>query len=1493
MVPLSFAQRGLWFLHRLQGPGATYNMPLVLRLTGELDRTALESALLDVVERHETLRTVFPEEAGEARQTVLEPAAAWPGLQRVSAGDATAVAEAVATAVRYPFDLAREAPLRATLIEVDAREWVLVLLLHRIAGDCRSIGPLARDLSTAYRARAVGAAPGWLLLPVQYRDYTLWQRELLGDPDDPDSLLSGQVGYWRRALAGLPEELALPYDRPRPAVASHRGGQVRFEVPAGVHRGLRELAGAADGTLVMVLQAALAALLSRLGAGQDVPLGFDVPGRPDRALHGLVGCFANVLVLRADLSGDPSFSDLLARVRRTALAAHAHQDLPFEHLVGVLAPNRSAARHPLFQVALVLPGSQRPGVELPGLQTALERDGTGTAGLDLLFSLRERRAGDGAPLGLDGTLDFATDLFDRESAEQLTARLLRVLEQVVADPRLPVECLELLAEAERHRLPTAGGPAVAAATLPELFAARCAAAPRAVAVECGTQSLDCAELDARANRLAHHLAGLGVGPESLVALALPQSVELVVAVLAVLKAGAGYLPLDPGYPAERLAFMLADAAPAVLLAARAAAGLPTPPGTTLVPLDEPSLTAELARLPATAPAVAVHPDHPAYVVYTSGSSGRPKGVVVPHRGLASLAHAQRTRLGVGPDSRVLQLASPGFDASVWELLMALACGATLVLPPGQGPPAGAELARMLAAARISHLTVTPSALEAVPAGAEADLTELRTVVVAGEACRPALAARWSAGRRMVNAYGPTEATVCATMSESLAALPDGAGPVPIGRPITGARAHVLDRGLRPVPAGVTGELYLAGAGLARGYAGRPGLTAARFVACPFGPAGDRMYRTGDLASWTRGGDLLFRGRADRQVTVRGHRVEPGEAEVRLAAHPWVAQAAVVAREDVPGDTRLVAYLVPDTAAGSGELQAPAVTRDDLVREWRTINDQLYTGAGRASWGEDFRGWVSRYDGRPIPVEQMRQWRDAAVERIRELRPRRLLEIGVGSGLLLAQLAPDCEAYWGTDISQPAVDLLAAQIEGDPALAGRVELRCLAADAVGGLQAGAFDTVVLNSVAQYFPDAGYLAKVIDSCLNLLTPGGALVLGDLRNLHTLRALHAGVTGARTAPGTPVEQLRAAVERAVAGEEELVPAPEFLTGLAATDARIAAVDLRLKRGSYHNELTRHRYEAVLHTIPADGGDGPTGCQVADLAVRPWSDLAAGGPEVSAALDGLLAANPAGLRIAGVPNSRLRGEFAALESLRDGGDLHAALKPGSGAGADPEALCRLGEALGLRAVPTWSADRPDHFDLVLLPAGSTGPVIDRTGSAPTGAPGRYTNDPVAARRRRALETRLPEELHTYLSSQLPGFMVPEVFVPMPALPLTPGGKLDRRALPSPDAAVGAAAAGAAEGGRAPHCPREEALCGLFADILGLDRVGADSDFFKLGGHSLLATRLASRVRGAFGVELPVRAVFEAPTPALLALRISHSVTRTRPELRRRGEPPWRAGNP
>ncbi|MFF7365774.1 amino acid adenylation domain-containing protein, partial [Streptomyces sp. NPDC008125] len=893
-VELSFAQRRLWFLHRMDGPSATYNMPLALSLTGDLDRSALHTALADVIDRHESLRTVFRETDGVPYQVVLSPEQAHPALPVVELDEAR-LAERLADSAGRGFDLAADPPVRAELYALAPDRHVLLVVVHHIAADGWSMGPLSGDLARAYAARCRGEEPPWSPLPVQYADYTRWQRDLLGDADDPESLFARQLAYWKGELAGIPQQVQLPSDRPRPPVASQRGDRVVVRLDPELHQALRDLATARGASMFMVLQAGLAALLTRLGAGTDIPIGSPIAGRTDQALDDLVGFFVNTLVLRTDTGGDPGFADLLGRVRQKALTAYDHQDVPFEYLVEVANPVRSLAHHPLFQIMLALQNAPVGAFALPGLETAHVAAPTGTSRVDLTFSLAEQFRPDGGADGLAGAVEYATDLFDASTVESLFERWVRLLRAAVTDPDLPISRIDLMSGEERHRLLYEVNDTAAelpSAPLPALFGRQARATPDVVAVVAGGTELTYAELDLRTDRLARALIRQGVRPETPVAVLMDRSAELVVAILAVIKAGGAYVPLDSRFPSSRIDLILRESGAALVLTEEVLAALVQ------------SEDAGPGR-----PEVTCREDQLAYIMYTSGSTGRPKGVAVTHRDVVGLALTPEWR--GGGHERVLMHSPTAFDLSTYELWVPLLNGGRVVVAPPERLDLDL-LQHTITTHGVTGLWLTAGLFRLVAEERPGLLAGVREVWTGGDVVSPAAAARVRAACpaiQVVNGYGPTEATTLATC-HPVRELSGNAATVPIGAPMANMRAYVLDDRLRPVPTGMVGELYLAGTGVARGYFGRPGLTAERFTADPYGPAGSRMYRTGDLAWWLPDGTLEFAGRVDHQVKLRGLRIEPGEIEAVLAGCPGVAQAAVVAREDRPGDKRLVAYLVP-------------------------------------------------------------------------------------------------------------------------------------------------------------------------------------------------------------------------------------------------------------------------------------------------------------------------------------------------------------------------------------------------------------------------------------------------------------------------------------------------------------------------------------------------------------------------------------------------------
>ncbi|RYF55918.1 MAG: amino acid adenylation domain-containing protein, partial [Comamonadaceae bacterium] len=817
------------------------------------------------------------------------------------------------------FDVTDTLPVRARLFRIGADDHMLVMVMHHIASDGASTLPLARDIMAAYAARREGVEPQWPELPVQYADYAIWQRALLGSEDDPESLAAQQIDFWSKTLAGVPDVLELPTDRPRPAQRSMAGGTVGFTVDADLHRRLGETAREHNVSLFMVLHAALSVLLARLSSTTDIAIGTAIAGRGHEALDNLVGMFVNTLVLRTEVEPGASFSALLGQVREQDLKAFSHQDVPFEQLVDALKPARSTAYTPLFQVVLTHQVNGIPALEFAGLEATPGAVDVEFSKFDLTVDVQEEWSDAGVPTGITGSFGYATEIFDSGTVQGFVDRFVRILAAVATGADIAVGDIPILDPQETAELtPVRGLDGVSPQTLTELLADAVAANPDGAAIIAGGDSITYRELDEWSNRVARILIERGVGAETFVGLAITRSIASIVGIWAVVKSGGAYVPVDPRYPDERIAHMVTDSGVSLGLSVSSEVGrLPVDVDWLVLDSEEfANASARYSKAPLveTERRTAMTPANSAYVIYTSGTTGRPKGVVVTHRGLANFAAEQRERYGIDTTSRTLHFASPSFDASVLELLMATPAGATMVIAPAD-MYGGEELKQLISTEQVTHAFATPAVLASLdPTG----LQSLEVVVTGGEACPRELADRWSSSVQMFNAYGPTEATVMTNLNGPMTV----GERVTIGGPVRGSAALVLDARLRPTPLGVSGELYVSGAALARGYHARAGLSASRFVANPFDGPGSRMYRTGDVVRWlhAESGDLTldYVGRSDLQVKVRGFRIELGEIDAVLASHPGIDFATTSVVPGPTGDPTLVSHVLVASGADLDE-----------------------------------------------------------------------------------------------------------------------------------------------------------------------------------------------------------------------------------------------------------------------------------------------------------------------------------------------------------------------------------------------------------------------------------------------------------------------------------------------------------------------------------------------------------------------------------------------
>lgn len=1454
---LSFGQKAMWFLYKLAPNSTAYNVAGALRIYSPLNLDTFGQTVQRLVDRHPSLRTSFAAPGGTPIQHVHEDVPVYLHIEDVSTWSEQVINDWLVGHAEEPFDLEIAPLIRFYVLHKSATDHVLLIVMHHIITDFWTIGILLNEIGQLYASIQNQNTMVLSESEYTYIDYVRWQEQLL-DGDEGTRLWD----YWRQQLRGKLPTLQLSTDRPRPSVQSYEGQSLPLYLDVHLKQDLKALCEKYGTTLFTTLLSIFQVLLYRYTNQSDIIVGAPTNGRGRAEWSQLVGYFVNPVPLRVQFGHKLSFKSFLEQTQQTVLGALDHQDFPMALLVERICPERNASYSPLYQVIFALQkaptvyGEQLAPfvlrekgfqIELEGLQIESMVLDRRVSPFDIVLTMAE------IPDGLGASFEYNTDIFDRSTIARMADHFTILIHSILDDVSCSLEHISLLSPTERHQLlvdwnqtTEVMAPAVGIHTL---VLEQAQQNPDRIAIVAGEHQISYALLSQRALLTAQYLVTLNINPEARIALFLDRSVDMIEATLAVLIGGGTYVPLDPDYPIERVAFLLQDAQVAAVLTQEHLRSRIPDIDCPLYCLDgerwlEPSQSQALPSLR--------HPQQLAYVMYTSGSTGVPKGVSVPHQAIVRLVW-NPNYVTLSSDDVFLQLAPSAFDAATLELWAPLVRGARLVLAPS-GQQSLADIARLLQQHQVQVLWLTSGLFQQMVEDHCSELATVGQVLAGGDALSLSHVKRLHAmGGQVINGYGPTENTTFTTCHRVPREVSNLHRSVPIGKPITQTQVYIADGVGQLAPIGVPGELYTAGDGLARGYLDRPALTAESFVPDPFSEnPGTRLYRTGDCVRYRSDGTIEFLGRVDQQIKLRGFRIELGEIETVMQSYPLVQSALVMLRQDTPGDQRLTAYVVPKSRNGLLPVDTNRNIVDEHIDQWQTLYEETYDEvAPVASVDPTFNiiGWNSSYTSEPIPEKEMRSWVDTTVDRIIASKPQRVLEIGCGTGLLLFPLAKQTSRYVGTDFSAVALDYVRRHLDSTW---DHVTLLQQRADALDISDEELFDMVVLNSIVQYFPSGEYLVHVLKRVLPMVASGGRIFVGDVRNLALLEAFATSVALFQASDHTSRTKLWQQVQQLLTQERELLLDPHFFVGLTDHFPEISQVQLEVKRGWAHNELSQFRYDVIL-TI------GKPDVVVLPLVSESWGT---GGWSLARLEETFTDVHPDRLYLTQIPNARVQMAVQAGIYLADSagpttvGGLRETLNTITG--VEPESLWELGAACGYQVLVTWSPEAPDWCE-ALFQRTETATVISavQMGWTPNSELESYANQPIWEGTQRTLALSLQE----YASTHLPEYMVPATILVLARLPLTPNGKIDRAALPAPDQTI-------LRTGEvvAPRNDMEATLTTIWQTVLGIAPISVTDNFFAIGGHSLLATQVISRIRTTCQVELPIRALFESPTIAELA---------------------------
>ncbi|MEJ6981954.1 amino acid adenylation domain-containing protein [Pedobacter sp. P351] len=1439
-IPLSFSQERLWFIDQLEG-SRQYHMPSVLKIKGDLNIDALNNALNDIVNRHEVLRSVIIQKNGQPYQQPGE-INRWK-LEVIDGSvysEHNELKEFIQNLIQAPFDLSKDFMLRAHLILSGEREYLLVITLHHISSDGWSRSILVKEMVELYASYQKGSIPTLQPLPLQYADYAIWQRSYL-----QGEVLDKKLDYWKKQLDGT-ATLNLPTDFIRPVVQSTKGASAGFKISQDVSEKINELNQSQGTTLYMTLLAIFKVLLHRYTGQNDICVGTGIAGRQHYEMEGLIGFFVNTLAMRSQVYGETAFSEFLKTVKATTLDAYTHQEVPFEKVVDAVVHERDLSRTPLVQVTFIVQNTPDiPQIVLDDVELAVENYDHITSRFDISFSVKSTAD------GIECLVEYCADLFYPETIQRMIGHYMQLLGSVLENPDKKIDLLLLTTEEEERQLASFSNSDLLAQpsgeTLISLFEKQVKATPDAIALIFGKQTVTYKSLNEKANQLARFLITLGVQKETLVPICVGRSTEMIIGILGILKAAGAYVPIDPSYPRDRIGFVLEDTkANLIVSSSSAGENLVELSGIRIIFLDGADKELIDAQHNTNLPLTINH-DQLAYAIYTSGSTGKPKGVLIEHRSVSNYIAAQTKYFEIDSTDRILQFSNYCFDASVEQIFLALSNGASLVLFEEGLQLNPDQFSVFLNDAGVTHLHSTPFFLEnLIPQ----KCGQLRRVVAGGDLCRRELVNKWEGTADFYNKYGPTETAISVAEYKAETNSLKNATSVPIGKPLRNVSVYVLDKNFSVCPIGIPGEIYIGGIQVSRGYLNQPELTAEKFVENPTSafPA-SRLYKTGDLGRWLPDGNLEYLGRMDDQVKIHGYRIETGEIESVLNALTSVDNSCVVVKEDKDTrNNRLVVYYLPNHFAVKVK---EAQLYDEQVASWKVIHENEYVTADENIESPEFNilGWNDSFTRDPIPAEHMREWLTDIIHVIFSDRVGHVLEIGSGSGLIYYQLAGKIDRYIGTDFSKASINLIRNRINLGLRDYGPTELQVAAAHEVTVNDAEEIDTIILNSIIQYFPGEDYLSKVIENGISILGNNGRIVIGDVRDLRTLKLFKARLKLEKFPDFVTLPEFNWSLEQDMLNEEELCFSPGYFYGLQRKYPQITHVEIVWKHGSYVNELSAYRYTVVIYVGLEKEVFKP------DWQI--WNPI-----EGSAKIIAQLEKEVPVIAVRDVPNPRLQREGELLRILKDGsvnnvGQLLAVLH-------DVGELDEVNKMISTVERKGYSyklfLDK-DPLKLNILMEKSPSDrfieqVYNENSAVPDGR--RFTNIPMF----NDICSQLQKDIRNLMLEKLPEYMVPSKFVAIQKMPLNRNGKIDRKFLSS----IENKGTGSRTDYQAPRNEVEKSISDIWKSLLNIEQAGINENFFELGGHSLLAVRVISMIRKELNVELMIRDLFSYPTISELA---------------------------